>query len=115
MRSLSDEGSQVDAVARVRNEACAPERAQETADVAIGGKPAAQARDLKPCGHRAKIEAAILALGEAGELPSYLRPLEVRHRIEAWLKQQGCKGIELPSKSTYKRVLALLMSHSDSF
>jgi hypothetical protein len=61
-----------------------------------------------PARHADKIAAVIDELVRAGQLKPYHRDIEVRARTEVRLREQGCPGHEIPSKSTFKRVLPKL-------
>jgi hypothetical protein len=67
-----------------------------------------QAEAPAPARQADKIAAVIEELVQGGQIKPYHRDIEVRARTEARLKEQGCPRHEIPSKSTFKRVLPKL-------
>jgi hypothetical protein len=63
-------------------------------------------------GHEPKIEAAARRLWPDGEIPSWLRPVDVFRRLETELKRMGCTAAEMPSESSLKRWYARRQAES---
>jgi hypothetical protein len=63
-------------------------------------------------GHGPKIEAAARRLWPDGEIPSWLRPIDIFRRLESELKRMGCTASEMPSESSLKRWYARRQAES---
>jgi hypothetical protein len=68
----------------------------------------AEAKPIAAATHRDKIIAAIRALLAAGAIGPWSRDAEVKRKARAWLRAHGCSEADLPSDSTWKRVLPKL-------